>query len=112
MSSLTITELLHSKCDIYTKREANEFGEGSSEQYVVRDAKCRFVEHDVQKFDKSQGGVVVIGNAEAWLNGDQPVKTGMIYIDKESGKKFRIVNVSKPRDLIVRGVDHTKLILE
>lgn len=112
MGSLTITGLLNSRCDIYTKREANEFGEGQEETFVVKNAKCRFVEHAVQRFDKNHGGVVIMGNAEAWLDGNQPVSTGMIYIDKESGKKFRIVSVDKPRDLFVRGVDHTKLILE
>lgn len=54
----------------------------------------------------------MLGTAQVWIDGDAPVQYGDTVIDDTTGKKYRVVKISKPKDLFETGVDHTKLVLE
>lgn len=110
--SLTIGSMLHQRCDVYTVKNADEFGNGAQRTPIVTNRACRFVHAEQVEFSTAAGGYVRTGSAAAWLSGRVAGNVGDIFVDRESNEEFRIVRVSMPRDLLVPGVDHTKFTLE
>nr|DAP98034.1 MAG TPA: Minor capsid protein [Caudoviricetes sp.] len=111
--SLTIQGLLRDSITICDSGSTDAFGTRPPEIRAAN-VSCRFVESGEQVWNRSNngGGVVMLGTAQVWIDGDAPVQYGDTVIDDTTGKKYRVVKISKPKDLFETGVDHTKLVLE
>lgn len=98
--------------DIATKRGQGPHGTGEI-QVVIENKPCRFVEGGISKFDVHTKAPIIFGKAVIWMVGDVDVKKGMLVIVKETSQVYTIVDVIKPRDVIVSArVDHTRCVLE
>lgn len=107
--SLTIQGLLRDSITICDSGSTDAFGTRPPE-IRAENVACRFVESGEQTW--KNGGVVMLGTAQVWIDGDAPVQYGDTVIDNSTGKKYRVVKITKPKDLFETGVDHTKLVLE
>lgn len=109
--SKTLRGLLNQRVSIYTAGQANEYGEGLARAEVLSNVACRFVEGGLVQFSKVAGGVVELGNAQLWLDGDAPVVVGHV-VCAPNRREYRVIKVAKPVDIGGKRPDHTKCILE